>query len=181
MALHLLSCVRTRANASRLTAKELRKIMTYDPQTGLWKRHEKFVGGRSKVGTLMPNGYIKICIGYKQYYSHVLAWLYMTGEWPPKGMEVDHIDTDNPNNRSDNRWTNLRLGTCRQNKWNRGKPSNNTSGYLCVFWHEQGGRWWARVGDKSLGLYDTREEAYEVVRKYMLTTRGEFAHHSLKS
>ena len=154
--------------------------MTYDPETGLWRRHEKFVGGRSadNVGTLLANGYIAIGIGYTRYYSHILAWLYMTGEWPPKGMEVDHIDT---NNRSDNRWSNLRLGTRRQNGWNRGKLSNNTSGYLCVFWHAQAGRWWARVGDKSLGLYATREEAYEVVREYMLTTRGEFAHNSLKS
>ena len=46
----------------------------------------------------------------------------------PKGMEVDHIN----GNPLDNRKENLRICTNQQNAMNRGKRSDNTSGYKGV-------------------------------------------------
>lgn len=44
--------------------------------------------------------------------AHVLAWAFMTGEWP--NTDVDHKN----NIRNDNRWENLRLATRSQNNAN---------------------------------------------------------------
>lgn len=45
--------------------------------------------------------------------------------------QIDHINMNGLNNRCEN----LRLATISQNKQNRGKTSNNTSGYKGVTWH----------------------------------------------
>ena len=55
----------------------------------------------------------------KAYYSHRLAFLYMTGEWPLE--EVDHIDR-NPYNDA---WVNLRKATSSLNKWNQERHMNS--------------------------------------------------------
>ena len=44
-------------------------------------------------------------INYKWYFCHHIIWFLQTGEWP--SMMIDHKDQDKLNNR----WDNLRLGT----------------------------------------------------------------------
>ena len=54
----------------------------------------------------MASGYRQIEIDFKLFRGGRLAWLYMTGSFPPDGMFVDHAN----GNRADDRWENLRLG-----------------------------------------------------------------------
>lgn len=65
----------------------------------------------------------------------------------------------------DNRRFNLRLATNSQNTRNQHRRADNTSGYKGVHLHSQSGKWRAVImsnGDsKSLGLFHTREQAYE--------------------
>jgi hypothetical protein len=157
---------RPRRSETLLTAEHLRRILIYDPYTGLfkWRASGK---GRPKVpdwmaGTLMKVGYLSIAIGRLAYYAHRLAFLYMTGDWPSEQM--DHIDGD----RTNNRWSNLREASGSQNKHNTGVRSHNTTGARGVY-RTKDGRFVARikVGDKrvNLGSFDTTEQASEAYEK----------------
>lgn len=55
----------------------------------------------------------------------------------PAGLEVDHRDGDHLNNRR----SNLRVATHRQNQENRRTHAKNTSGYRGVSWSESRQRW----------------------------------------
>lgn len=48
---------------------------------------------------------------------------------PPNGVKVDHRD----GNRLNNTRSNLRVATDSENRYNRGKQKNNTSGYKGVY------------------------------------------------
>jgi hypothetical protein len=83
------------------------------------------------------------------------------GTPPAPGLTVDHRDHEAT---LDNRRNNLRWATCGEQMRNRGKFSNNTSGYKGVYWHSAARKWRPLlVVDKrriSLGLYATPEAAY---------------------
>jgi hypothetical protein len=151
---------RPRRSETVLTAEHLRRVLLYDPYTGLWKWRQ---GGKGRPkqpdwwpGTPNKFGYLTIAIGRLAYFTQRLAFLYMEGRWPKE--EVDHIDGD----RANNRWPNLREATRSQNKYNTGLRGHNTSGFRGVYHHRDGG-WVARIktGEKrvSLGYFPTPEEA----------------------
>jgi len=113
----------------------------YDPETGVftWKVAGKksVIGGRA--GAVRPHGYEMIGLDYQRYYSHRLAWLYITGKWPK--AQVDHVNGD----RSDNRFVNLRLASHSENQRNRGRQANNRSGAPGVHWANREQRWVAKI------------------------------------
>lgn len=55
--------------------------------------------------------------------------------------EVDHINGD----KLDNRRENLRICTSQNNKMNRPKYSNNTSGFKGVYWRKDKNKWQAKI------------------------------------
>lgn len=78
----------------------------------------------------------------------------------PSGFDVDHANHDT----LDNRRSNLRVASRRDNNRNRRAPRvDGVSGYLGVGYHAQTGRWRARVAVDgrrlSLGLFVTAQEA----------------------
>lgn len=87
----------------------------------------------------------------------------------PKGVQVDHINGDG----LDNRRSNLRLATSRQNLVNR--PSWGKSGYRGVSLHDCG-RWRAECDGRYLGLYDTAEEAAAAYAVAAIEAYGDFAY-----
>jgi hypothetical protein len=98
----------------------------YDPVSGKFRwvvdRANKKAG--SIAGNVHPLGYRTICINYRVYYAHRLAFELM-GVPILKGQYVDHIN----GKRDDNRWSNLQLVTNSVNLLNRlGLNKNNTSG-----------------------------------------------------
>ena len=166
---------RARRSEAELTAEHLRRILLYDPHTGLWKWKERGKGKPLKPdwwpGTKMAKGYYAIGISRWPRYVHRLAFLYMTGKWPSE--EVDHIDGD----RSNNRWANLREATHSQNKQNTGRRGHNTAGFRGVYHHRDGG-WVARIkiGEKrvSLGYFATPEEASRAYETAAAHAFGEY-------
>lgn len=93
----------------------------------------------------------------------------------PPGAEVDHID----GNRLNNVRANLRLATPAENRQNRGKYRNNTSGFHGVCWHGTRRKWRAYVslGGKQFhaGLYDRLEDAARARDAKAKELYGEFA------
>ena len=141
-----------------------RAELRYDSESGnfyrLHRRSSK-TGDDLRAGTLLQ-GYIIVWVGGRsgrRFRAHRLAWLFMTGSFPPKGQEIDHINGD----RSDNRWVNLRLVTRTQNNMNRGVQCNNKSGQTGVSYQRLRDNWTARiVVDRRpilLGDFPTKEQA----------------------
>lgn len=86
---------------------------------------------------------------------------------------VDHANR----NGLDNQRHNLRDATVAQNNINR--SGWGKSRFPGVSWHGQAGKWRARVGvngsRRSLGLFDTEEEAYAARCRAAVSIYGEFA------
>lgn len=149
----------------------VRNNLSYDPDTGYFtrikvsSRHRRFLNKRA--GTIAkasrdvkPGWYRQIRLRGVKYYEHVLAFIYMIGSSPE---EIDHINR----NGCDNRWINLRACTRGQNQLNKSLFSNNTSGYTGVHYHKTSGKWRARSGRVSLGLFDTPLKASEAYQIYL--------------
>lgn len=111
-----------------LTAERLRELLHYDPETGIftWRVNCR----RARAGNIAGRSsgrYLQVMMDYQAHLNHRLAWLYMTGEWPP--IFIDHIDRNGVNNK----WANLRLADDSQNQANRPAPKSNTSGMKGVY------------------------------------------------
>ena len=143
-----------------LTAEKLRSILDYDHETGIFTRKVR-TANRVKVGDAAGcpdgRGYLQIIVCSRKYRAHRLAWLHVYGEWPED--QLDHINR----NRSDNRISNLREVSNKQNGQNKSKPNNNTSGHTGVFWHKQNSKWRAQITHNQkkihLGYFTDLEEA----------------------
>lgn len=156
-----------------LTARRLRKLLSYDPSTGTfrWRVHRRGVKVGSVAGSTRGcEGYRLIGVDRKLYTASRLAWLYMTAEWPK--FQIEYIN----NNRSDTRWGNLREVTPAQKRANA-----RTTSKLGVkgVWMTTGGRYAARIKAAGkityLGSFDTIAEASEAYAKAAKKSFGKFA------
>lgn len=129
---------------------ELRKLLTYDPDTGdltwLARRDVKAswntrYAGRPALACVHEDGYRKGRIHRKLVRAHRVAWALHHGRWP--NLDLDHINGD----RSDNRISNLREVTRSENQRNMRLPSDNRSGVIGVYWNTQRQRWVAEIRD----------------------------------
>lgn len=149
-----------------LTVGKLRELLRYEPSTGnfYWKKE----GGDKKPAGHTTNGYVRISLGrFGVHYAHRLAWLYMQGSFP--GMFIDHKNGI----RKDNRWSNLRQASCRQNNWNSRRPRNNSTGKKGVTVYR--GKFRAQISvrgrRKWLGDFETLGLAAEA---YLRASKAEF-------
>ena len=153
-----------------ITQEELKELLHYDPETGdftwLQDRSDKVKAGHVAGGK--GTNYKRICINYKTHQAHRLAFLYMTGEFPPH--MVDHID----GNAANNAWSNLRLATAKQNATNKAMQSNNTSGHVGVYKPKGRNHWVAQIHGKHLASCPTFEEAKEAYTQAAKEKFGEF-------
>jgi hypothetical protein len=89
-------------------------------------------------------------------------------------VEVDHISGD----RLDNRRCNLRLCSRKENAYNKGLYSNNTSGATGVSWHNIYCKWGAYIqkdnNNITLGYFDLYEDAVKVRREAEVKYFGEY-------
>jgi len=142
-----------------LTAKSLKRVLSYDPDTGILTWLMALRKGRSgcRAGWRRSiTGYRAITIDGETFPEHRLVWLYMTGKWPLTEIDHKNLIID------DNRWSNLREATRSQNKYNRTKQSNNRIGLKGVSSHRNKWRAVIQVNgkQKNLGSFATKEMAY---------------------
>lgn len=159
----------------RPTIEKLRRLLTYDPETGEFHWLVRLGKGRpGKIaGSSSDSGRIQIMIGGIQHKAQNLAWALMTGEWPTE--LVDHKNR----NCADNRWCNLRAATDLQNRANSSVRCTSRSGIKGVRWHPSSRKWWARIRrdgrEQSLGYFHSADEAGAAYRAAARDIYGEFA------
>ena len=161
-----------------MDAETLKLYVSYNPETGVFTKlrkthardNQKPVG--SVLGRTRKRGYTVFNLLGKRYYAHRLAWLYMTGEFPPE--DTDHID----GNRTNNKWGNLRIASRSQNIHNRTVVKSKT-GFVGVYaTTDKCGTirgYVAQCNKRHLGFFKTPEEAAAAYDSYVVSTRGEFA------
>lgn len=132
--------------------------------------------GGQKAGTVAgakhSQGYVQVGVDGVNTYAHKIVFAMVNGFWPE--LDIDHID----GNRSNNRPSNLRLATRRENLTNMRNGRPNKTGYRGVCRHINGlfnAR--MKIGAKvmSLGYYKTSREAAEVYVLESLEHHGEFS------
>lgn len=182
-----------------LTQELLKKLITYNPDTGIitrnhlpddfkiyFRREFDFKEWNKQAGKVMYK--VNIHKGRCNYHqvnismfgftviAARLIFLYMTGYWP-----INHVDHINGVS-TDNRWNNLRDVTCQENLRNQKIRKNNRSGKSGVSWRECRQKWQVSgsVTDKGvrkriyIGSYDDLEDAIEA-RIHWETLQGNFS------
>ena len=149
-----------------LTQARLRELFDYSPETGVLIRRKTL--GSAKIGTIvgcLSQGYYRVRVDGKLYLLHRLAWLYVYGELPEFIDHINRIPTDN-------RISNLRAVTKKQNQENREKQRNNKSGFKGVNWDTNRNKWFACIQNYgktiSLGRFDDVNHAAEAYRQAAL-------------
>jgi len=145
-----------------LTQERLKSLIHYNPETGVFtwlvRRGGKALAG-SVAGSITDQGYVLIRVDRHNWKAHRLAWLYMTGEQPPRLL--DHKNC----NRIDNRWSNIRRMDPSGNSQNvRAANRDSWTGYLGVTVDKRNGRYVAQIvkdgKNHYIGRFSTAEEAH---------------------
>jgi hypothetical protein len=116
--------------------KDIGDYISYSEEssTGLvWRvnRGSNLVKGK-EAGRITEKGYFRFSFNGKEYFNTRVVYFLCTGI-DPEEKQVDHEDT----NRLNNKISNLRLATNKQNQDNKKKQKNNTSGVTGVSWHKK--------------------------------------------
>lgn len=159
-----------------ITREHLISVLRYDPVTGDFTWIEApSVWLHRLVGTVAGRKHltqIQIRISGKNYLAHRLAWLYVHGVWPKE--YIDHINGDP----CDNRLSNLREATARENMFNRRMQKSNRLGVKGVLCARAAGRFMSRIRidgrSVHLGTFDSVELASAAYAAAAVATRGEF-------
>ena len=160
-----------------ITQTELKHALDYNPGTGqfTWKNP---TSTRVKVGqiagTFHAHRYARIRINSIQYLTHRLVWLYVHGESPASGLDIDHINND----RLDNRIANLRLATRQENLRNARMHKGHTNGYKGITYWAAKNLWKAQSQFNgkhvNIGCFKNREDAADAYITFAKLHFGEF-------
>ena len=153
------------------------ELLGYEQDTGFlyWKKdRSRRAKAGDMAGWLDNDGYILVSIAGRRCKAHRVVWLLMTGAWPES--DIDHINGA----RSDNRFANLRTASKAENAANRRTHSNNLLGLkgVCRIGKKYQARIKVRGRNKSLGVFDTPEEASSAYHSAAVKIYGEFARQS---
>lgn len=152
---------------SYITQAELRELFSYNEDgsfTRLVKTGKTTHVGQIVFGSVHKDGYALLRANIVKYRAHRLVWIYHNGDIPD-GLNIDHINGI----RTDNRIENIRLATKAENAQNTIKKSNNSSGYMGVFWDTKSKKWRAQICHNlkviHIGRFNCPKEAHEAYLK----------------
>jgi len=154
---------------------ELSRHINYDPDTGvgIWLVSRQGTPA-GKVAGCYGHGYCYIKYKQKKYLAHRLFWYLQTKE-DPKCLTVDHIDQ----NKTNNKFCNLRLATLAQQQHNTFVGKNSITGIRGVYWRKSRQKYEANIefqGKKFfLGSFKTLDKAIAAREAKELELYGEFS------
>jgi hypothetical protein len=155
-----------------ITLEYINEYLTYDASTGnLYQRKKRpKIQVGALAGGLNRKGYRYIQLDGRKYPAHHIVWVIETGIFPKK--QIDHID----GNKLNNKFSNLREVTNKQNTENRGKQRNNKTGYKGVSFNNRLKKYVAQIQHNNqpiyIGIYATAYDAhlaYETKAKELFT------------
>jgi hypothetical protein len=182
-----------RRDGGVITTAYLKEALSYDPDTGdfTWREdrprdhfkqlrnyhaYRSTLAGKKAGNRRNEDGYWKIGIIGNELSAHRIAYaMHLDIELHDLPEQIDHEDKDEGNNR----FSNLRPASQNENQHNKGKYSNNTSGYKGVSFHKGHHKFAAgiRVNGKRkhLGLFDDPAVAHAAYIAAANQNFGEFA------
>ena len=145
----------------------LRSVFEYKPDTGEFVRKKAglVTKGKSLSSTRRRLHLVVSRNGSKKsLLAHRVAWTIANGAIPD-GLEIDHINGDE----GDNRLANLRLATRSENQWNKKKHRVDNKCKLLGVDMIPNGSYRAQIKKNKktiyLGLFKTPEEAHQAYMK----------------
>jgi hypothetical protein len=178
------------ADKRHITAEELRKLVSYDKDTGVFvwlpRKPNMYMHSRQtpegkcarfnnmragkRADITADGGYRRIELRkpLKSIRASYAAWLITYGKYPD--LEIDHINNDP----SDNRLINLREASSSQQKQNRRWGRKDKKLPKGVGIHKSTGKFRAYIGTDHLGLFKTLEEATLAYEKEAVKRYGDF-------
>ena len=167
----------TTIQTENVAGDELSSLISYNQETGLlfWKARaeSKFKTNKSfktwnsrfagkEALSAISRGYKHGTVMGVWIKAHRAAWALHTGSMP-KG-DIDHIN----GHCSDNRISNLRLVSHKENMKNQRIRSDNSSGMIGVYWNKTKGKWYSAITingqKKHLGYFDDKAKATDARR-----------------
>lgn len=139
------------------------RYFRYDENTGklYWAvtNINRAVAGK-EVAAVRNWGYVCVRLHRKTYQAHRIIWdLMHPNDRLKPGEEIDHIDHD----RANNRLSNLRKTSRKENSRNLSLARNNTSGVTGVRYDRSRSKWRAEIKVEKrpilLGRFDSFEDA----------------------
>ncbi len=156
---------------------KLQEILTYEPDTGLfrWSKSRRGRTWKGHVAGSNCGAYIAIRTPLGRFYAHRLAWRFIYGDNAENIPGPDHKDRNGKNNAA----VNLRPATEQQQFFNRSSGIVPESGYRGVTWCKKNEKWRARckIAKKEywLGIYEDPAEAGAAYQKFIREHHTEFA------
>lgn len=124
-----------------LTQEQAHNLFEYKEGMLYWRikpKNSRSAKGNMEAGSQSGNGYKKVTVNKKAFYTHQIIFLMQHGYIPKL---IDHVDGNSKNNNIDNlRESNKSLNAC-----NAKTPVTNTSGHKGVIWSKREKKWIARV------------------------------------
>lgn len=143
-----------------LTQERLKQLLHYDAPSGVFRWRGSWGNCRqpwSVAGRKNDKGYVVIDIESRTFRAHRLAWFYTHGAWPKN--QLDHRNGV----RDDNKLSNLRDATNKENHENFTLSRVNTTGHRGVSWDKSRQAYTAKVTHHgktiNIGRFDTADEA----------------------
>lgn len=117
--------------------------------------------GSNAERALHGSEYTCITIDGVRYLTHRVIWYFFNGSEPDY---LDHINRD----KRDNRLSNLRESSAVDNRSNTDLMSNNSTGFIGVYWYYYKGapKWRVSCNDKHLGYFSSLINAVEAYNRY---------------
>lgn len=160
---------------NELTQQQVQSLFDYRDGKLFWKedRARGKVKAGSEAGCLTTKGYKRLMIGYKEYPTHKVIYLWHHGEYPEV---IDHINNDP----LDNKIENLRKATYLTNMYNKRKGKNNKSGCKNVSWNSKTKVWQIHIrSNKKVRCWYVKdfELAELIAHEARSLYHGKFANH----
>lgn len=161
----------------KYTLDKFRDVLYLDSDYNLrWKIDRPYCHSDSLAGCVNSDGYCQVTIDNVNYYGHRISYMLIHSiESLSSEIMIDHVDGNKTNNSPDN----LRIANKSTNGMNRGKQSNNSSGFKGVSFRKDRNKWLAKITKKGkpyhIGLFDAKEEAALAYRQAASEIHGKFS------